>query len=105
MFADRAKIYYKNQEKAETDMCPSAVKNMCRTAVRTVATEETAEMSSLLVDEGMNTLDQITGTAENSRRRPGEEGGKKNCHGKNGADLILKVPEGTIIKRCRQPAK
>ena len=29
---------------------------------------------------------------------PGQEGGKKNCHGKNGEDLILKVPEGTVIK-------
>ena len=50
-----------------------------------------------LVDEGINTL------ADYRHRRkfaaePGEEGGKKTCHGKNGADLILKVPEGTIIK-------
>ena len=30
--------------------------------------------------------------------QPGEEGGKKRCHGKNGTDLILKVPEGTLIK-------
>ena len=50
-----------------------------------------------LVDEGINTL------ADYRHRRkfaaePGEEGGKKNCHGKNGADLILKVPEGTIIR-------
>ena len=29
---------------------------------------------------------------------PGEEGGKRRCHGKNGKDLILKVPEGTIVK-------
>ena len=28
----------------------------------------------------------------------GEEGGKKNCRGKNGADIVLKVPEGTVIK-------
>ena len=28
----------------------------------------------------------------------GEEGGKKKCHGKDGADLILKVPAGTVIK-------
>ncbi len=28
----------------------------------------------------------------------GEPGNKKRCHGKNGNDLILKVPEGTIIK-------
>lgn len=28
----------------------------------------------------------------------GEEGGKKRCHGKDGEDLIIKVPNGTIIK-------
>ena len=27
----------------------------------------------------------------------GEEGGKKRCTGKNGEDLIIKVPEGTVI--------
>ena len=49
------------------------------------------------VDSGLNTL-----TDYRHRRkfaaRPGEEGGKKNCHGKNGEDIILKVPEGTVIK-------
>ena len=49
------------------------------------------------VDKGLNTL-----TDYRHRRKfaatPGEEGGKKNCHGKNGQDLILKVPEGTVIK-------
>ena len=29
---------------------------------------------------------------------PGEEGKKRNCHGKNGDDLVLRVPEGTVIK-------
>ena len=28
----------------------------------------------------------------------GEEGGKKRCHGKDGEDLIIKVPNGTIIR-------
>ena len=28
----------------------------------------------------------------------GEEGGKRRCHGKDGEDLIIKVPEGTVIK-------
>lgn len=28
----------------------------------------------------------------------GQEGGKRNCHGKSGKDLTLKVPEGTVIK-------
>ncbi len=49
------------------------------------------------VDDGLNTL-----TDYRHRRKfaaaPGEDGGKKNCHGKSGADLILKVPEGTVIK-------
>lgn len=49
------------------------------------------------VDEGLNTL-----TDYRHRRKfaakAGEEGGKKNCHGKNGEDLVLKVPEGTVIK-------
>ena len=49
------------------------------------------------VDEGLNTL-----TDYRHRRKfaaePGQEGGKKNCHGKNGADLILKVPQGTVVK-------
>lgn len=50
-----------------------------------------------LVDKGINTL-----TDYRHRRKfaaePGQEGSKKNCHGKNGEDLILKVPEGTLIK-------
>lgn len=50
-----------------------------------------------VVDDGLNTL-----TDFRHRRKfaaePGQEGGKKNCHGKNGADLILKVPAGTVIK-------
>ena len=49
-----------------------------------------------LVDKGINTL-----TDYRHRRKfaaePGQEGGKKNCHGKNGEDLILKVPEGTKV--------
>lgn len=49
------------------------------------------------VDDGLNTL-----TDYRHRRKfaaqPGEEGGKRNCHGKNGSDLILKVPAGTVIK-------
>lgn len=50
-----------------------------------------------VVDEGLNTL-----TDYRHRRKfaaqSGEEGGKKNCHGRNGEDLILKVPAGTVIK-------
>lgn len=49
------------------------------------------------VDDGMNTLVDYRHKRKFAAQ-PGEEGGKKNCHGKNGSDLILKVPAGTVIK-------
>ena len=30
----------------------------------------------------------------------GEQGGKRRCHGKDGKDLVLYVPEGTVIKEA-----
>lgn len=52
------------------------------------------------VDEGLNTLNDYRHKAKYCAQ-PGEEGGKKRCHGKNGTDLILKVPEGTLIKDAK----
>ncbi len=52
-----------------------------------------------VVDDGLNTLTDYRHKRKFAAE-PGEEGGKKNCHGKNGEDLILKVPEGTIIKEA-----
>ena len=49
------------------------------------------------VDDGLNTLNDYRHKAKYCAQ-PGEEGGKKRCHGKNGSDLVLKVPEGTLIK-------
>lgn len=48
------------------------------------------------VDKGLNTLGDFR---HNSKyiAQSGEEGGKKRCSGKNGEDLIIKVPEGTVI--------
>ncbi len=48
------------------------------------------------VDKGLNTLGDFR---HNSKyiAQSGEEGGKKRCTGKNGDDLIIKVPEGTVI--------
>lgn len=50
-----------------------------------------------VVDKGLNTLTDFRHVRKYAAEH-GEEGKKKNCHGKNGADVILKVPEGTIIK-------
>lgn len=48
------------------------------------------------IDKGLNTLGDFR---HNSKyiAQSGEEGGKKRCTGKNGEDLIIKVPEGTVI--------
>lgn len=51
------------------------------------------------VDEGLNTLTDFRHRRKYAAEN-GEEGGKRNCHGKNGADLIIKVPAGTIIREA-----
>lgn len=48
------------------------------------------------VDEGLNTLVDYRYKRKFSAQ-DGEQGGKKRCHGKNGKDIVLKVPEGTVI--------
>ncbi|MCI9072156.1 MAG: GTPase ObgE [Lachnospiraceae bacterium] len=51
------------------------------------------------VDEGMNTLVDYRHVRK-YKAQDGEPGGKKNCHGKNGQDIVLKVPQGTVIKEA-----
>ncbi|MDK2807582.1 MAG: GTPase [Clostridiales bacterium] len=52
------------------------------------------------VDEGINTLNEFRHVRKYCAG-DGEPGGKRNCHGKDGKDLIIKVPEGTIIKETQ----
>ncbi len=52
-----------------------------------------------VVDEGLNTLTDFRHVRKYVAQ-PGEEGGKRNQHGKDGKDLIIKVPLGTIIKEA-----
>ena len=49
------------------------------------------------VDEGLNTLSDFR-YIKKYCAEDGESGGKKRCHGKDGSDLVIKVPEGTVIK-------
>jgi len=51
------------------------------------------------VDEGLNTLTDFRHVRKYAAEN-GEEGGKKNCRGKNGEDIIIKVPGGTVIKEA-----
>ena len=49
------------------------------------------------VDEGLNTLQDFR-MKRKFVAKDGEQGGKKKCHGADAEDIILKVPEGTVIK-------
>ena len=53
-----------------------------------------------VVDEGLNTLADFRNVRKYCAGN-GQEGSKKKMHGANGADIILKVPPGTVVKRCR----
>ena len=50
-----------------------------------------------IVDEGLNTLTDFRHVGK-YKAGDGQEGGKKNCRGKDGDDIYIKVPEGTVIK-------
>lgn len=49
------------------------------------------------VDEGINTLNDFRHVRKYCAQ-DGEAGGKKKCHGKDGEDMIVKVPPGTVVK-------
>lgn len=49
------------------------------------------------VDDGLNTLTDFRHIHKYAAQ-DGEAGGKRRCHGKDGETLVIKVPEGTIIK-------
>lgn len=51
------------------------------------------------VDKGLNALTDYRHKRKYAAEN-GQEGGKKRCHGADGKDIILKVPEGTVIKEA-----
>lgn len=52
-----------------------------------------------VVDEGLNTLIDFRHIRK-YKAEDGEEGGKRNCRGKDGSDIIIKVPAGTVIREA-----
>ena len=52
------------------------------------------------VDKGMNTLSDFRMKRKYAAEN-GEEGGKKRCHGKDGKDLVVRVPYGTVVKEAK----
>ena len=52
-----------------------------------------------VVDPGLNTLYDYRHRRKFSAT-DGQEGGKRRCHGRDGEDIILKVPEGPVIREA-----
>ena len=48
------------------------------------------------IDKGQNTLGDYRHRRK-YKAEDGKEGGKRRCHGADGADVVLKVPEGTVV--------
>lgn len=51
------------------------------------------------VDPGMNTLNDFR-HIQKYVAGDGQPGGRRRCHGADGADLVVKVPEGTVVKEA-----
>ncbi len=49
------------------------------------------------VDEGLNTLADFR-HVQKYRAGDGQEGDKRCCRGKDGGDIVIRVPEGTVIR-------
>ncbi len=52
------------------------------------------------VDEGLNTLVDFRNTRK-YRAEDGEPGGKRNCRGRDGEDMVIRVPQGTVIREAK----
>ena len=88
MFADRAKIIIRSGKGGDGHVS-FAGKSMWLPAART-AGRRTGRRCNFQVDKGLNTLGEYRYSRKFSAGN-GEEGGKRRCHGKDGADIILKV--------------
>ncbi len=52
-----------------------------------------------VVDDGLNTLSDYR-YHRTYKAEDGQEGGKRRCAGRKGNDLVLKVPQGTVIREA-----
>lgn len=96
MFADRAKIYVKSGKGGDGHVSFRREKYVPNGGPDGGDGGDGGSVY-FIVDEGLNTLADF----RNSRKYAagnGENGNKRNCSGKNGEDIIIKVPEGTVIK-------
>ncbi len=98
MFADRAKIYIKSGKGGDGHV---SFRRELYVANGGPDGGDGGKGGDVIfeVDEGLNTLVDYRHKRKFSAN-DGEQGGKKRCHGKSAEDIVLKVPEGTVIKEA-----
>ncbi len=96
MFADRAKIYVRSGKGGDGHVSFRREKYVANGGPDGGDGGKGGDII-FQVDKGMNGLTDFRHIrkyiAEN-----GEEGGKRRCHGRDGSDLIIRVPEGTVLR-------
>ena len=96
MFADRAKIYVRSGKGGDGHVSFRREKYVANGGPDGGDGGDGGSVI-LEVDDGMNTLSDYRHVRK-YQAMDGENGKKRNCRGKNGDDLILKMPAGTVIK-------
>ncbi len=98
MFADRAKIYVKSGKGGDGHVSFRREKYV-QNGGPDGGDGGNGGSVYFEVDEGLNTLTDFRHIRKYCAGN-GQDGGKKNCAGKNGEDIVIKVPEGTVIKEA-----
>lgn len=98
MFADRAKIYVKSGKGGDGHVSFRREKYVPAGGPDGGDGGKGGDVI-ITVDEGLNTLIDFRNVRK-YKAEDGEPGGKKNCRGKDGRDIVLKVPPGTVIKEA-----
>ncbi|HOO27904.1 MAG TPA: GTPase ObgE [Lachnospiraceae bacterium] len=98
MFADRAKIYVKSGKGGDGHVSFRREKYVPNGGPDGGDGGKGGDVI-FEVDEGLNTLTDFKHIRKYCAQ-PGENGGKRNCRGKSGGDIIIKVPAGTVLKEA-----
>lgn len=98
MFADRAKIYVRSGKGGDGHVSFRREKYVPNGGPDGGDGGDGGDVI-FIVEEGLNTLIDFRHIRKYCAQ-DGVAGGKRNSHGKNGEDIIIKVPKGTIIKEA-----
>ena len=98
MFADRAKIYVKSGKGGDGHVSFRREKYVPNGGPDGGDGGKGGDVY-FEIDEGLNTLTDFRHIRKYCAGN-GENGSKRNCAGKSGEDITIKVPEGTVIKEA-----